>query len=318
MAVRWNSTRRPQLCVLLALAFCVGCEIKNTEFIMRDRPTMTEMRGDKAVPYYLVHVGDTPSLAFRSKLYFCDYAIMHNSTTDTYEDCGPDLGGSFEWPYRFTTITPPGELTALHVKAYQSMGKRDFMPYKGKIMEIEVGNDPDDDVAAEAEILVRVYQSRLEIPVDMGGKEPMWHAARLEMEGRGVRRRRILHSSEARPGHFQVEGPDGLGRFKVVYEPTIKDIDPTGVTTAVLKVPDVDAQMHEFTAEMRPPSAGADTSPTNTDDEASGAGMTPMSMRGARSLPWERGNPWSRDSLGAALLESSGTRCEDVLLAGCA
>ncbi|HPF40273.1 MAG TPA: hypothetical protein PK093_16665 [Phycisphaerae bacterium] len=251
----------------------LGCQANNAEFVMRNRPQATVMRGEEAIPYYSVHVGDTVSLAFRSKLYFCDYAIMRDSQKDAFEDCGPDLGGAFEWPYRFTTITPPGELATLHVTAYSSLGKRDKMPYKGKIMELEVGTDSPDKVAAEADMFVRVYQSRLVIPVDLGGATPMWHAARLEMSGQGVRKRRITHSSADREGHFSVEGPDGMGRYQVIYEPTIKDIDPTGVTTAVLKVPDEDANIHEFTAELRPPQIDA---PAN-DGAGGPEGMAPMS-----------------------------------------
>lgn len=264
------------LAALLGATALAGCEFKNAEFVMRDRPSSTVMRGDEAVPYYVVHIGDTPSLAFRSKLYFCNYAIMHDSTTDGFEDCGPDLGGAFEWPYRFDEVSPPGAFTTLSVKAYTANGKRDFMPYRGKIMELEIGNDPEDEVAAEAEMLVRVYQSRVEIPVDLGGKEALWHAARLEMDGQGVRKRRILHSGSPRAGHFSVEGPDGVGRYRVIYEPTIKDIDPTGVTKAVLTVPDEDAQLHEFSVELRPPSMGPESLPM--EGGAPDDGMTPMSI----------------------------------------
>lgn len=254
-----------------------GCEMNNAEFIMRDRPFTTEMRGERKVTTYVVHVGDTPSLAFRSKLQFCDYAIMHDSGTEAFEDCGPDMGGSYEWPYTFKSV-PPSGMTTLHVKAYKQAGKRDTMPYNGKIMELEIGNDPEDKVAAEAEIHVQIYQSRVVIPVDLGGKEALWHAARLEMDGQGVRKRRIQHSGVPRPGYFTVDGPDSVGRYSVVYEPSIKDIDPTGVTAALLTVPDEDGQFHEFSAELRPPTIRPPTTLDDNVDGASGAGMTPVSQ----------------------------------------
>lgn len=282
MLNRWASERRRQpvwrtlTALLLALFAGAGCEFKNADFVMRDRPQFSEQRGDKEITYYLVHVGDSPTLAFRSKLFYCDYAIMHDTTTDDYEDCGPDLGGAFEWPYKFKEVSPTGDFTHLQVTAYTTMGKRDYMPYRGKIMELGVGNDPGDNEAAAADILVRVYQSRLEIPVDLGGKVPLWHAARLEMEGRGVRKRRILYSSEPGPRHFAVEGPDNLGRYKVIYEPTIEDIDVTGVTKVLLKVPDEDGHFHDFTTELGPPTGPMETaSPTGPGSDE---GLTPVSV----------------------------------------
>ncbi len=262
---------------LILLLLGSGCEMDNAEFIMRDRPFTTDMRGERKVTTYVVHVGDTPSLAFRSKLQFCDYAIMHDSGTEAFEDCGPDMGGSYEWPYTFTSV-PPSGMTTLHVKAYKQAGKRDTMPYNGKVMELEIGNDPEDKVAAAAEIHVQVYQSRVVIPVDLGGKEALWHAARLEMDGQGVRKRRIQHSGVPRPGYFTVEGPDSVGRYSVIYEPSIRDIDPTGVTTALLMVPDEDARFHEFSVELRPPTIRPPTSMDDNMDGASDAGMTPVSL----------------------------------------
>ena len=274
--------RNSRLCfAAIVLSIGVGCSMENAEFLMRDRPHVVEMREKKELTTYVVHVGDTPTLAFRSKLQFCDYAIMHDSGSESYEDCGPDMGGAYEWPYTFKAL-PPNGVTTLHIKAYKQKGKRDLMPYNGRIMELEIGNDPKDDVAAEAEMQVQVYQSRVVIPVDFGGKEPIWRAARLEMDGQGVRKRRIPHSGVPRQGFFNIEGPDSVGRYSVIYEPSIKDIDPTGVTTALLRVPDEDAQFHEFSVELRPPTIRPAKMLNDGGDGASDAGMTPISFgRGA-------------------------------------
>ena len=243
----------------------------NAEFVIRDRPRVVETDpSGNEFAYYLVHVGDSPTLAFRSKFRFCDYAVMHNTRQDTFEDCGPDLPGAFEWPYRFATVTPPGEFTRLEVTGYRIAGQRDFMPYNGKKMELELGNDPADGIAATAGVNVRVYQSRLTVPVDMGGKAPLWRASRLLLEGKGIRKRRIRHSESPRPGYFTVEPAPGSGRFMVVYEPSIDEIDPARGTTALLQVPDEDGHFHDFRAEVLPPTADdvRETTPAPTGGAA--------------------------------------------------
>lgn len=256
------SLERESLLVLLSAAIlsfalsATGCTVDNAEFVIRDRPriTQTDAEGNES-GYYLVHVGDSPTLAFRSKFNYCDYAIMQDTRDGGFEDCGPDLSGAFEWPYKFKTVTPPGEFTTLTVTAYATAGQRDQMPYNGRVMDLGLGNDPEDHPTAEAELRVRVYQSRLLIPVDMGGKEPLWHASRMFIEGKGIRKRRIRHSEDPRPGYFSVEGSGGGGRYTVVYEPEIDDIDPTGETEALLQVPDDDGHFHDFHATLRPPVA---------------------------------------------------------------
>lgn len=257
-------------------AVTLGCNLDNSEFLIRDRPRAVETDAEgNEVPYYLVHVGDTPTLSFRSKFIYCDYAIMHDTRDGGFEDCGPDLSGAFEWPYTFKSLTPPGQLTTLTVTGYATAGQRDLMPYNGRIMELDLGNEPEDGIAAKAELNVRVYQSRLVIPFDMGGAEPLWRAARLFVEGKGVRSHRIRYSEKPRRGCFTVEGPDGTGRYTAVYEPNIKEIDPAGTTEALLQVPDEDGRFHDFRASLTPPIAGQGAMPP-TAPTPDGSAMPPV------------------------------------------
>ena len=46
----------------MACLSSLGCQANNAEFVMRNRPQSTVMRGEEAIPYYSVHVGDTVSL----------------------------------------------------------------------------------------------------------------------------------------------------------------------------------------------------------------------------------------------------------------
>ncbi len=232
--------------LLVALAACLasGCADRNAEFLIANRP-MVESDGGTL---YTVHLGDKPSLAFRTKFWACDYAILHDEAADVYDDCGPNLDGEFVWPYAFTRPTGPDGPTRLTVTGYRQAGSRDHMAVRGRLEEAESTGEPADALVARASLLVTVEQHVVDIVVPLSIGEPDWPLSRLVITGDDGRRTRIRHcGGTTRRGCFTHEGPDEAGAFRVRYTPKIEEINPSGPTKVELLVADAKGRTKTFT-----------------------------------------------------------------------
>ncbi len=215
----------------------------NGEFLIANRP----LAGGGDGNHYKVHLGDKPSLCFRTKFSACDYAILHDEAADLYDDCGPNLEGEFVWPYAFMKPTEPGKPNRLTVTGYQQAGIRDHMAVRGKLDKAEPTRDPADTLVARATLLVTVEQQCAEFIVALSTGEPDWPLSRLVLTGRNGRRTRIRHCGGAgKSGCFTAVGPDEAGGYRVTYTPRIEEINPAGPTKVELVVADAKGRTKTF------------------------------------------------------------------------
>jgi len=230
---------------VVVMCLATGCAEMNAEFFIAKRP-MVNSGGDE---HYTVHLGDKPSLCFRTKFWACDYAILHDETANLYDDCGPSLEGEFVWPYVFTTPTGPDGPRRLTVTGYRQDEMRDTMVVRGRLEEAEPTGDPADTLVARATLLVTVEQYRVDIAVSLDSGKPDWPLSRLVLTGDSGRRTRIRYCAGARagPGCFRTEGPDEAGVYRVTYTPKIEEINRTGTTKVELVVANAKGRTKTFT-----------------------------------------------------------------------
>lgn len=233
---------------LAAFGLLSGCATHNAELAI-DAPAV-QTNEEK---YYVVHVGDKPTLHLRTKFISCDYANFHDELKDEYDDCGPALSSGFVWSYEFDRCTSRDRLAKLTVTGYQQAGLRDFMPVNGTLMESESTRDPPDSLVASASILVYVYQSAVDIAVSLPNGTPDWRLSRLFLTGEGGRKTRIRYRKTPTKGFFHAEGPDTSGKYRVYYEPSVSEISRSGPTWVELIVADETGATTTFTQKIETP-----------------------------------------------------------------
>jgi len=249
------------------IALVAGCGSTEAELLIKDRP----MRTDAAtgLPYYTLYAGDSPTLSFRAKFGYCDYAIMYDELNVSYEDCGPDVNGVYEWKYKFQKATDPGVLMRITATGYFIDGIQDIKPYNGKLLKSGRRGEPEDALVAQDSIFVKVYSSTIRIPVNFGERSPIWKSAKMYIYGPGATRRIIEFGRLGYDGEFRVEGPDANNGYVAIYEPTRREINPTGETRVELVLGDDDANIHTIESVIQPPTAELTApNPAPTTDEA--------------------------------------------------
>lgn len=233
--------RRPTLLIAAALlasaTLTQGCQSANGYLLILSGDPVASERGLGGLAIYAVHVGERPRLRFHERFSAGDYAVCLDEQSGLYEDCGPPLGTLFEWRRPFDRPTAEGQPLRLTARSYRQNGKRDSMPFDGKLVFREGVGDIGDDLWAVGQVLVRVYQSVVEFDVALPGRSPDWSLTQLSLY-RGSRRTEVRQAQPSGRGGFAVRGPDADGRWRVSYEPTAEQIETRGTTRAVLVVAD--------------------------------------------------------------------------------
>jgi hypothetical protein len=187
-------------------------------------------------PVWAVHVGERARLTFRSRMGECDYAVMRWDGSGEYADCGaPDAGG-FDWTHEFSSIPAGSGQASLTVTGYAQDGSRDVMPVRGRLEEHRRGRDGADLALAAASVVVRVYQSAVEIEVPAGESVPQWGLSHLTIRRSDGKTSRVGPAAGRERG-FQVTGPVGRS-WRVRYEPLADEVNASGETEAELVVAD--------------------------------------------------------------------------------
>ncbi|MCG8404614.1 MAG: hypothetical protein MI923_05390 [Phycisphaerales bacterium] len=242
VALRWGG-------FLVTLVPLSGCAAYNAELVIDDRPLLES--GETR--YYVLHVGDQPTLRLHTKFMPCSYANLHDGLKEAYDDCGPALASGFSWPYTFDRRTPGDQPARLTVRGYRQNGFRDYMPFRGALLEAESERDPPDSLVATASVLVRVYQSAVDMTVSLPFGKPVWRLSKLTLIGENGRKTLVRYRKDARDGFFTVEGPDTAGQYRVHYEPKISQIHRSQPTQVELVVADEAAETTTFKSEIRAP-----------------------------------------------------------------
>jgi hypothetical protein len=238
----------PQLlaCAVVSLWLGGGCAEQNGVLEVDSGPPISRSTGSGAkIPTYAVHVGECPTIRFRSKVGTCDYAVMHDESNGRYEDCGPCLGEQFEWKYAVGEAGPAESPIRITVAGYLQQRSRDRMPLGGEMVDGQREGDEPDLKLAQASVLVQVYQSVVEIAVKMPQGRPDWSLTRLTVTREDGQQTRMRQKATGERG-FTVSGPDEAGIWHVRYEPKAAEVNRSGETAAELQVADEQGQLTSF------------------------------------------------------------------------
>jgi len=193
-------------------------------------------------PVYAVHVGERPTIRFACKFGACDYAIVHDESTDVFADCGlPQPGGGFEWRQAFDEDSEGETTWPLVIRGYERAGTRDFMPINGRLSEAGSEFNPPDRLVAVTPVAVRCYQAEFRFEVAPGRHPIDWDLTRLLIHPETKREIGLRQAARDERG-FVVDGPDSTGRWIVTYHPTANEVNHKGTTEAALLVADEKAE----------------------------------------------------------------------------
>ncbi|HVP11876.1 MAG TPA: hypothetical protein VMV94_11910, partial [Phycisphaerae bacterium] len=244
-AVRGAALRLATLAAI-AVSFASGCAERNGVLEIDSGAPVGQAAGARGgTMVYAVHAGEDVTMRFRSRVGTCDYAIMYDESKGQYEDCGPCVNGQFEWKYAVGRAGATEQPLRLTVTGYVQQGLRDRMPFKGQLVGSDRPNDEPDYKLAEASVLLRVYQSVVEIPVRLPSGRPDWNLTKLIVVRGDGQQTRISKAAADERG-FEVTGPDEEGMWLVRYEPKAAEVSRAGETLAVLRVADEDGQITAF------------------------------------------------------------------------
>lgn len=228
--------------VACGLGLVIGCGCANRNGVLEvDSGPPVRMISDAGrtdVHVYAVHVGESFTMHFRTKVGACDYAVLHDEGEDKYYDCGSPTAGVFEWTHSISAESPAGVPRRLVVEGYAREGARDRMPIRGELVKGERPGDPQDWRLAEAGVLIEPYQSVLDATFAMQeGARPDWSLSKLVVR-RADGRQTMVRAASGQSRGFIGTGPDEQGRWRVRYEPMCSEVDTSGETTAELVVAD--------------------------------------------------------------------------------
>jgi len=174
------------------------------------------------------HVGETLRISYVLPEGIADYAVLRVLPGSFSKVASLAEPGHFYFEVRFDHPTPPDRPYRLVATAYHQRGERDFMDMDGQLL-VRQSQDVPDAVVAKAQILLHVYQSRvnLKLPPEPNGYR--WETGRLVLYLDGGREVTVRAERYYRRG-FKVIGPDRSGAYTVSYEPTADQVNKRGVT----------------------------------------------------------------------------------------
>ncbi len=234
-------------CCVMAVVLS-GCANHNGTLALDSGDPITSVRGRQAIeePVYAVHIGERAMLRFTWQFDTCDYAILLDESTGEYFDCGPPLGGRFEWGHTFIADAERSESYRLIVEGYLRVGHRDRLPVRGDLKEHKLTTDPQDSLIARAVAHVQTYQSEVLIDVAPQAERPAWDLTKLVLT-RDSGKETIVRRQVSDKRGFRVEhAGEPEAEWRVRYLPLAGEINHRGRTKARLLLADETGRTHEF------------------------------------------------------------------------
>ena len=240
------------LLAAVCLLIVTGCRSGNAILVLDSGPPVDQVKHSAGRdPVFAVHTGERVEMTFRSKIGSCDYAIMHDESSDRWEDCGPPINGQFDWPHDFAAEKESVGRRRISVTGYTIQGRRDAMPIRGALVD-SPGEDEKDVVWAGATAWVEVYQSELRLRIRLPEGSPVWTLSKLTIRRQDGVESRVSLRGAGKPG-FEVSGPDTEGAWEIVFQPAFDQVNPSGDTAAQLSVADERGMTHRFDAQLSTP-----------------------------------------------------------------
>ncbi|MFH1111097.1 MAG: hypothetical protein V1790_18160 [Planctomycetota bacterium] len=163
----------------------------------------------------------------------------------------PDAKGHFRFSYTVDRVRA-GEKIKVTATAYQQRGSRDQMKVRGQWLTADSPYaEPDRKIAGDA-IQLTIYQTKVEMKIvrPADDLDPESGVLRLQrLDGTGVP---VYIDKPGRPG-FRLDGPEPNGYYRVEYQPTGEQLNPTGTTEVEFSVYDLGGQRHVVSQTLSTP-----------------------------------------------------------------
>jgi len=169
----------------------------------------------------------------------------------------PDERGHFRFSYAFDR-TRPGEKVPVTATAYQQRGSRDHMKIRGQWLTADSPYaEPDRKIAGDS-IQLTIYQTKVEMKIvrpadDLDPESGVLRLQRLDGTAAPVYTGTPVYIDKpGRPG-FRLDGPEPNGYYRVKYQPTGEQLNPSGTTEVEFSVYDLGGQRHVVSQTLSTP-----------------------------------------------------------------
>ena len=162
-----------------------------------------------------------------------------------------DERGHFRFSYALDHARP-GEKVLVTATAYQQRGSRDHMNIRGQWLTADSPYaEPDRKIAGDS-IQLTIYQTKVEMKIvrPADDLDPESGVLRLQRgDGAGTP---VYIDKPGRPG-FRLDGPEPNGYYRVKYQPTGEQLNPSGTTEVEFSVYDLGGQRHVVSQTLSTP-----------------------------------------------------------------
>ena len=169
----------------------------------------------------------------------------------------PDERGHFRFSYALDRARP-GEKVPVTATAYQQRGSRDHMKIRGQWLTADSPYaEPDRKIAADS-IQLTIYQTKVEMKIvrpadDLDPESGVLRFHRLDGAAAPVYTGTPVYIDKpGRPG-FRLDGPEPNGYYRVEYQPTGAQLNPTGTTEVEFSVYDLGGHRHVVSQTLSTP-----------------------------------------------------------------
>ena len=219
----------------------------------------------------MAHVGETVQFDFVLTDFWgrfvaptglADYCVaipsrLRTGIGDERIETEPDARGHFRFSYALDRARP-GEKVSVTATAYQQRGSRDHMKIRGQWLTADSPYaQPDRKIAGDS-IQLTIYQTKVEMKIvrpadDLDPESGVLRLQRLDGTAAPVYTGTPVYIDKpGRPG-FRLDGPEPHGYYRVEYQPTGEQLNPTGTTEAEFSVYDLGGQRHVVSQTLSTP-----------------------------------------------------------------
>ncbi len=252
---RFNIANSSFSVLLVAASWVGGCTVGSLASNTGPRPPGQSWSDAR---HQMVHVGETVRFdfvlvdhagRFVHPLGLADYCVM--MIGPERKDAKPDLGGHFQFTHRFDDV-PTGSEIEVRASAYRQHGGRDFMKMSGRWLQNDNPFDqPDQKVAGDA-ILLRVYETSLELILARPADELDMESGVLRVHRTDGAETSVYIDRPHRPG-FRIFGPEPDGSYRIRYQPAGSELNPVGTTEVEFVIYDVAGRSYRVASTFATP-----------------------------------------------------------------
>ena len=206
----------------------------------------------------MVHVGEEVSFDFVlqdwsrdlvNPVGIADYCVAH--VDGQRIEATPDVAGHFQFSHLFDQFAP-GDKINVKATAFRQRAGRDFMNIRGEWLQSDSPYEEPDRAVCGDSVKLIVYQ----VPIELALVRP---ADDLDPDTGVLRIRRadapttsVFVDRPGRPG-FTMTGPEPDGYYRISYQPSGKELNPTGTTDVEFTVYDTSGQPHHASVTLETP-----------------------------------------------------------------